>query len=96
MGFEVVGTWTDDMDNPKKEIPKALIFGGLLMALFYILPATGFNIASAPGYDSLAYNGTTAASSSLQFTTGMWRSGPIIEFSTLVPVMISGPNCAQN
>ena len=45
MGFEVVGTWTDDMENPKKDIPKALIFGGLLMALFYILPATGFNIA---------------------------------------------------
>ena len=45
MGFEVVGTWTDDMENPKKEIPKALIFGGLLMALFYILPAAGFNVA---------------------------------------------------
>ena len=45
MGFEVVGTLVDDMDNPKKDIPKALIFGGLLMALFYILPATGFNIA---------------------------------------------------
>ena len=45
MGFEVVGTWVDDMDNPKKDIPKALLFGGLLMALFYILPATGFNIA---------------------------------------------------
>ena len=45
MGFEVVGTWVDDMENPKKQIPKALIFGGLLMAIFYILPATGFNIA---------------------------------------------------
>ena len=45
MGFEVVGTWADDMDNPKKDIPKALLFGGLLMAIFYILPATGFNIA---------------------------------------------------
>ncbi len=48
MGFEVVGTWVDDMDNPKKDIPKALIFGGLLMAIFYILPATGFNIALSP------------------------------------------------
>ena len=48
MGFEVVGTWVDDMDNPKKDIPKALIFGGLLMAIFYILPATGFNIALPP------------------------------------------------
>ena len=45
MGFEVVGTWVGDMENPKKEIPKALIIGGLLMAVFYILPATGFNIA---------------------------------------------------
>ena len=48
MGFEVVGTWVDDMDNPKKDIPKALIIGGLLMALFYVLPATGFNIALSP------------------------------------------------
>ena len=45
LGFEVVATFTDDMENPKKEIPKALIIGGSLMALFYILPATGVNIA---------------------------------------------------
>lgn len=45
LGFEVVATFTDDMENPKKEIPKALIIGGALMALFYILPATGINIA---------------------------------------------------
>ena len=36
------------MDDPKKQIPKALLFGGLLMAIFYILPATGFNIALDP------------------------------------------------
>ncbi|MBE6155133.1 MAG: APC family permease [Firmicutes bacterium] len=45
LGFEVVATFTKDMENPKKEIPKALIVGGTLMALFYILPATGINIA---------------------------------------------------
>ncbi len=45
LGFEVVATFADDMDNPKKEIPKALIIGGALMALFYVLPATGINIA---------------------------------------------------
>lgn len=48
MGFEVVGTWAEDMDDPKKDIPKALIFGGLLMAIFYVLPATGFNVALSP------------------------------------------------
>lgn len=45
LGFEVVATFTNDMENPKKEIPKALIVGGALMALFYILPATGVNVA---------------------------------------------------
>ena len=45
LGFEVVATFANDMEKPKKEIPKALIIGGILMALFYILPATGINIA---------------------------------------------------
>lgn len=45
LGFEVVATFTNDMENPKREIPKALIIGGALMALFYILPATGVNVA---------------------------------------------------
>ena len=45
LGFEVVATFTDDMENPKRDIPKALIIGGALMALFYVLPATGINIA---------------------------------------------------
>jgi len=45
LGFEVVATFAEDMEKPKKEIPKALIIGGILMALFYILPATGINIA---------------------------------------------------
>ena len=45
LGFEVVATFADDMEEPKKEIPKALIVGGALMAFFYVLPATGINIA---------------------------------------------------
>lgn len=44
LGFEVVGSFVGDMDNPKKDIPTALIIGGLAMAVFYVLPATGFNI----------------------------------------------------
>ena len=45
LGFEVVSTFAEDMENPKKEIPKALIIGGVMMALFYVLPATGINVA---------------------------------------------------
>ena len=57
MGFEVVGTWVGDMDEPKKQIPKALIIGGLLMAIFYILPATGFNIAIEANEDWIGAGG---------------------------------------
>lgn len=49
LGFEVIATFTNDMKNPKKEIPIALIIGGALMAAFYILPATGVNIAMTMG-----------------------------------------------
>ena len=45
IGFEVVSTFADDLENPKKEIPKAVILGGLLMALFYLLPSFGINVA---------------------------------------------------
>ncbi len=45
LGFEVVASFVEDMENPKKEIPKALVVGGALMALFYVLPATGINVA---------------------------------------------------
>lgn len=45
LGLEVVSTFVNDMENPKKEIPKALLIGGAIMAIFYLLPATGMNIA---------------------------------------------------
>lgn len=69
LGFEVVATFTDDMENPKKEIPKALIIGGALMALFYILPATGINIAMSTDVAEAA--GITDAFSILLSNLGM-------------------------
>ncbi len=45
LGFEVVATFVNDMEKPKRDIPKALIIGGAIMAFFYLLPATGMNIA---------------------------------------------------
>ncbi len=45
LGFEVVSTFSDDMDNPKKEIPKAIIIGGILIAIFYLLPSFGIGVA---------------------------------------------------
>lgn len=54
LGFEVVGTFIDDMDNPKKQIPQAIILGAVLIALFYILPSFGIGVAVP--VDTLATN----------------------------------------
>lgn len=45
LGFEVVSTFSDDMQNPKKEIPKAIVLGGILIAIFYLLPSFGIGVA---------------------------------------------------
>lgn len=45
LGFEVVSTFSDDMDNPKKEIPKAIVLGGVLIAVFYLLASFGIGVA---------------------------------------------------
>lgn len=44
LGFEVVGTFYDDMDKPKKQIPKAIALGGILIAIFYILPSFALSV----------------------------------------------------
>lgn len=44
LGFEVVCTFSDDMDNPRKQIPQAIILGGLVIAGIYLLG--GFGIAA--------------------------------------------------
>ena len=45
LGFEVVVMMADDMDNPTKQIPKAIIYGGALIAFFYLLMAFGMGVA---------------------------------------------------
>ncbi len=45
LGFEVVTTFASEMSDPKKEIPKAIILGGIIIALFYLLSAFGISVA---------------------------------------------------
>jgi amino acid transporter len=45
LGFEVVTTFAGEMDNPKKQIPKALLVGGALVAFFYLFAAFGIGVA---------------------------------------------------
>jgi amino acid transporter len=45
MGFEVVATFASDMDKPKKQIPQALLMGGICIAAFYLLASFGIGVA---------------------------------------------------
>lgn len=45
LGFEVVCTFSGDMTNPKKQIPQAIVAGGILIAAIYLLG--GFGIGAA-------------------------------------------------
>lgn len=45
LGFEVVCTFANDMENPKKQIPQAIITGGLVIAAIYIFSAFGIGVA---------------------------------------------------
>ena len=45
LGFEVVCTFSDEMDSPKKQIPLAIVIGGLVIAAVYMFG--GFGIVAA-------------------------------------------------
>lgn len=45
LGFEVVTAVSKEMPNPKKQIPKAIILGGVLIMFFYTLSAFGIGVA---------------------------------------------------
>lgn len=45
LGFEVICTYAPTMQNPKKQIPQAIITGGIVIALIYIFSAFGIGVA---------------------------------------------------
>lgn len=45
MGFEVVCTFASDMKNPEKDIPKAIIYGGIAIAAIYLFASFGIGAA---------------------------------------------------
>ena len=51
MGFEVICTMTDDMQNPKRDIPRAVILGGAAIAVIYLF--AGFGIGAAIPADQI-------------------------------------------
>ena len=79
LGFEIVCTFSDDMDDPKKQIPQAIIFGGLIIAGIYLLG--GFGIGTVIPADQVdAASGLIEAVMIMRGTD----SGPFISTVTLL------------
>ena len=60
LGFEVVCTFSDDMKNPKKEIPQAIVIGGLVIAAVYLFGGFGIG-AGIPASEVDAASGLIEA-----------------------------------
>ncbi|MBW7571307.1 APC family permease [Caproiciproducens faecalis] len=45
VGFEVITTYTDDMERPDSQLPLAIKLGGALIIFFYVLAAFGISVA---------------------------------------------------
>ncbi len=73
LGFEVVTTFASEMKNPGKEIPQAIILGGIFIAAFYLLAAFGIGVAIPVEELSLS----SGLLESLMFLSGQ-TSGPLI------------------
>jgi amino acid transporter len=45
VGFEVITTYTGEMEKPDKQLPRAIKLGGILIVFFYVLAAIGISVA---------------------------------------------------
>lgn len=66
LGFEVITTMADDMEDPKKQIPQAIVTGGIVIAAIYIFSAFGIGVA----IPTEEINTSSGLIESLQLLTG--------------------------
>jgi cytidylate kinase len=69
-GFEVVTTFTGAMENPRKQIPQALLLGGILISIFYIFASFGIG-AAIPMAELTTYGGFLDSFASFFATLGL-------------------------
>ena len=71
LGFEVICTFADDMEKPKKQIPQAIIVAGLVIAAIYIFSAFGIGVA-VPTKDISTSSGMIDSFKLLTNSSGGW------------------------
>jgi amino acid transporter len=80
MGFEVVTTYVGSMPKPKRDIPKAIIYGGLAVTALYMLAA--FSISAAIPTEEIS------ESMGILDAVGLMTGGPGSTLIALLGIMI--------
>lgn len=79
LGFEVICTFTDSMENPKKQIPQAIIVGGVVIAAIYLFSSFGIGVAIPTSQISTS----TGMIDALQILTGQ-KTGIFISVMAII------------
>ena len=76
LGFEVVCTYADNMRDPKRQIPQAVVTGGIVIALIYLFSAFGIG-AAIPTHEISEDSGLIDAVSLMTGRTSGWFVGAV-------------------
>ena len=76
LGFEVVCTYADNMRDPKRQIPQAIVSGGIVIALIYLFSAFGIG-AAIPTQEISEDSGLIDAVSLMTGRTSGWFVGAV-------------------
>ena len=90
LGFEIICTFAGDMENPTKQIPKAIITGGFVIAAIYIFSAFGIGVA-IPTAEVSTSSGLIDA---IQLMTGK-MTGPFISIVSILFLLTLFGNMAS-
>lgn len=83
LGFEVVCNFAKDMENPKKQIPQAIIAGGLAIAVIYIFTAFGIGTA----IPTKEISSSAGLVDSVQMLLSKITESPLTWFVSLVAIL---------
>ncbi len=80
MGFEVITTFVGQMEKPKRQIPTAIIIGGLTVAVMYLL--CSFGLGAAIPLDQVS--SSSGVMDSLKFLLGQPGQGVMVAIGVLI------------
>jgi len=86
MGFEVLNSFTSEMENPRRQVPQAIVAGGIAIAFLYIFSSFGIGVA-IPAEEINTSNGLVE---SLQLLTGTTMGTFITIMGTLFLISLVG------